>query len=284
MRKAVTRSVMLGAGVALAAAVFARDSAPVRALRRGADRVPARLRYAAGRAEGLRYRLAGREPDPAAADDVIADRIRSTLGPLEKRLDLPHILVMVDDHVARLDGEVASRADAAAIEQAVLATSGVREVDSHLHVGLASGTTRPSTGREQAAHAPSLAMHRLLEAARDGGASEHDARACVQAVLATLAERIPEGERRQLLGHLPADVVALVGEPAVHAGAAPHPRTTADLVAAVAASDGVDPQHAGAITEALVGRLRELVPEEAADVAAVLPEELRRFWSSAVPG
>jgi uncharacterized protein (DUF2267 family) len=55
------------------------------------------------------------------------------------------------------------------------------------------------------------------------------------------------------------------------------------LVVAVACA-GVDAEHADAIAESVLGQLRELVPEEVVDVAAVLPDDLRRFWLSAVPG
>ena len=105
------------------------------------------LRYLSGRLEGLSYTLEGRHPDPDVLDNVLADRIRSELGGLEKRRDLPHIHVMVEDHVALLHGEVATREDADAIESAVSSVSGVKGVKSRLHVGLLDGDTRPSEGR-----------------------------------------------------------------------------------------------------------------------------------------
>ncbi|HET9076721.1 MAG TPA: BON domain-containing protein [Acidimicrobiales bacterium] len=104
------------------------------------------LRYAAGRLDGLSYRLAGRHPDPNVTDDILADRIRSELGGLEKRLDLPHVHVMVEKHVALLHGDVPSAEDAEAVERAVSQVAGVRGVKSHLHVGLIDGDTRPSEG------------------------------------------------------------------------------------------------------------------------------------------
>src|ERR1019366_3477832 len=67
---------------------------------RGSDAAGRRLRYMGGRGRGASYRLRGRHPDPEVIDNVLADRIRSSIGALEKRLDLPHIHVMVDDHVA----------------------------------------------------------------------------------------------------------------------------------------------------------------------------------------
>lgn len=105
-----------------------------------------RLRYTAGRLRGATYRLGGRHPDPDVDDRVLADRIRSELGGLEKRRDLPHVHVMVEKHVALLHGDVPTRADADAVEKAVGATSGVTAVKSHLHIGLLKGDTRPSQG------------------------------------------------------------------------------------------------------------------------------------------
>ena len=102
--------------------------------------------YAVASAPGILYRLAGRKPDPDVADDVLADRIRSSLGPLEKRLDVPRVHVMVEDHVALLHGDVPDVCDAAAIEHAVMRVSGVDGVESHLHAGLLVGDTRPSEG------------------------------------------------------------------------------------------------------------------------------------------
>ena len=111
------------------------------------DEAGRRLRYLSGRMQGVSYRLAGRHPDPDVTDDILADRIRSELGGLEKQLDLPHIHVMVEKHVALLHGEVATSDDAVAIEKAVASVSGVKGVKSHLHVGLIGGDTRPSEGR-----------------------------------------------------------------------------------------------------------------------------------------
>jgi hypothetical protein len=103
-----------------------------------------------------------RHPDPEVIDNVLADRIRSSIGALEKRLDLPHIHVMVDDHVALLHGEVASDADVDELMEAVAAVSGVVGVESYLHLGLTGGDNRPSAGR--VGQSPSDAMKRLLDA------------------------------------------------------------------------------------------------------------------------
>lgn len=134
-------------------AVLLRPGTPVnRVLCHLIEDAGRRLRYLSGRLDGLSYRLAGRHPDPNVTDDVLADRIRSELGGLEKRRDLPHIHVMVERHVALLHGDVATADDAAAIERAVSCVSGVRGIKSHLHVGLAGGDTRPSEGHHTEGH------------------------------------------------------------------------------------------------------------------------------------
>ena len=78
---------------------------------------------------------AGHTPDPNVSDDILADRIRSSIGPLEKRLDLPHVHVMVEDKVVILHGDVPATADPRSIEHAIMGVSGVRGIESHLHAG-----------------------------------------------------------------------------------------------------------------------------------------------------
>ena len=102
--------------------------------------------YHAGRLEGLRYRMAGGEPHPTATDHVLADRVRSTIGPLEHRLDVPRIHVMARGHDVVLHGDVDSAEHAEVIEAAVRHVAGVHHVESHLAVGLIAGDTRPSEG------------------------------------------------------------------------------------------------------------------------------------------
>ena len=67
----------------------------------------------------LRYQRTYGHPDLDVTADVLADRIRSSLGPLELRLDIPHVHVMVEGKTALLHGDVGTRADAAAIVAAV---------------------------------------------------------------------------------------------------------------------------------------------------------------------
>jgi uncharacterized protein (DUF2267 family) len=277
---AITRRLVqaagLAAGVIGVVAASAPDSAVGRAARRLADRLARDVGYAAASAPGILYRLAGRRPDPNVSDDVLVDRIRSSLGPLEKRLDVPRVHVMVDDHVAIVHGEVLDERDACAIEHAIMRISGVAGVESHLHAGLVSGDTRPSQGAA-VPQPPSEALRSLLDAARDAGAGAYS-RAAVHAVLCGFADRIPEDERDQVFAHLPADVRALAGPVRRHGERPPRLRTLSQLVAAVTAEGGVEPRHADEITRVVVAALRGLVRNEARDVTAVLPGELRELW------
>jgi hypothetical protein len=102
-----------------------------------------------GRFRGLLYRLFGRQPDPDVDDLTLADRVRSALGPVEKRLDLPHVHVLVENHVVLLHGDVQWPHEAATLEEAARRVSGVRAVESHLHTGMLPSDTRPSEGRHR---------------------------------------------------------------------------------------------------------------------------------------
>ena len=146
----ITTTAEMAAGVIGLAAASAPGTAPFRAARRAGARVTRELRSLASRTPGVVYHVARRRPDPDVDDRVLADRIRSALGPLEHDLDVPRVHVMVDDHVALLHGDVPNDAAAIRIERAVLHVSGVRGIESHLHSGLVPGDTRPSEGRAHA--------------------------------------------------------------------------------------------------------------------------------------
>ncbi|HEY8524083.1 MAG TPA: DUF2267 domain-containing protein [Acidimicrobiales bacterium] len=256
-----------------------------RPLDRAATRAERRLRYWRGRVRGLGYRLARRHPDPDVPGTVLADRIRSSLGPLEKRLDIPRIHVTVEataeGPVALLHGTVPSARDARRVERAVHRVSGVRGVESYLHVTPIPAEARPSGGG--ARPAPSPAYERLVEAAYGAGAPADVAPRAVRAVLGFLADRVPGDELDQLASHLPADVRALCTPPARRGAHAGRVRTVRQLVADLApATDPLPPEQAEHVIESILGALRELVPEEAFDVAAVLPAELRDFWLAAM--
>ena len=243
-----------------------------------------RARYLGGRWKGIRYRLAGRRPDPWADDDVLADRVRSELGPLEKQLDVPRVHVQVHDHHASLHGDVPTWEAADRLVTAVLHVSGIHGVESYLHVGLTPSDTRPSEGHLHPAK--SDALQTLVGAAMRGGAPEDRALASVRAVLSAFVDRIPPPERDHVLVHLPADVRPLATPPH-RAGKPPRVRTVPQLVAGVTAQtepgNGPAPGHEALVTESVLATLRGLVPEEADDIAAVLPSELRTFWNAAVP-
>jgi len=227
----------------------------------------------------VRYRLAGRVPEACVTDDALTRRIRSGLGGLEKRLDIPRVHVVVADHFVALHGDVGRLSDAEAVERWVRHTPGVRGVESYLHIGLSPGSTRPSTGRAQWAARPSAALQRLVGAAQDAGAAPDQARHAIRAVLSTFAERLPIDERRHVFAHLPEDVRALAAPPRRHGEGHARLRTGSDLVVA-AAWAGVAAEDAEAITEGVLGCLHQLVPDEVVHVAAVLPNDLRRLWAS----
>jgi len=247
-------------------------------VRSAGDRLARAARHWSGRWAGCRYRLAGRCPDPTVSDDVLADRIRSTVGPLERRLDVPRIHVTVEDHVALLHGDVGTMAEARQLEQAVWAVSGVVAVESYLHVGLLRSDTRPSEGRRD--RPVSEARKRLVAAAVRAGVAEADAPAVVRAVLSRFAERIPPGERRHLFLHLPDDVRSLFDAPRT-LGRPRRIRSLPDLVFVTMVSTPAGDRAAGPkALEAILAELQALVPEETADIAAVLPTELRQFWEA----
>jgi uncharacterized protein (DUF2267 family) len=194
-------------------------------------------------------------------------------------MDLPHIHVMAEDHIALLHGDVATGDQAEQIGGAVAAVSGVEGVESYLHVGLLPSDTRPSQGVHQ--QPPSAAFRQLLGAATGAGIDKQHGPAAVGAILATFFERLPAGEREQVATHLPADVRRLTAAPRRVGAPARQPRTVADLVARVVALDGVTAESAEPVIAAVLATLRALVPEEVADIGAVLPRDLARFWEEA---
>ena len=259
--------------------MFTRGTRARKALARSGDRLARVARYRLGQWSGVSYRLRGRQPDPDVTDNVLADRIRSSIGPLEARLDLPRVHVMVEVHTALLHGDVASVEEAAKIEHAVHAVHavpGVVGVASYLHIGLLPCDTRPSEGARH--HPPSAALHALLSAVTAVGVHVARARSVVSVVLSALAERVPAGELDHLMAHLPDDVRQLMRSPRRIGAPAARTRTVPDLVARVLAVDRVPPKQAEQAAGAVFAALRALVPEEAGDICAVLPEDLRHLW------
>lgn len=262
--------------------LFAPGRRARRALARSGDRLARLGRYRIGQWKGVSYRLRGRRPDADITDNVLADRIRSSIGPLEARLDLPHVHVMVEDHTALLHGDVASEEEAAEIKRVVDAVSGVVGVESYLHIGLLPSDTRPSEGRRR--HPDSKALHALVSAVTVTGVDAARARSVVRVVLSALTERVPAGELDHLLAHLPEDVRQQMRAPRRIGPPAAQPRSLPDLVARVLAVDRVPVERAEQTVGAVFAALRTLVPEEAGDIAAVLPEDLRRTWLTTTVG
>lgn len=146
-RTRISRTLVVGL-VALAALTVAiavlRGDKGRRSFRRFVRRATRQARHQSGRLKGLRYRLAGHHPDPNVEDNVLADRVRSLLGPLEHRLDIPRVHVQAQGHEVLLHGDVSDEEQAREIVDAVGDIPGVHKVQSHLHVGLFAGDSRPS--------------------------------------------------------------------------------------------------------------------------------------------
>ena len=90
------------------------------------------LQRAVNRAKGLAYRATRRHPSTQVDDSVLADRIRSTIGPLEKQLHNPRVNVTVENGIAILHGDIESSEAATQIEEAVRAVAGVHGIRTHL--------------------------------------------------------------------------------------------------------------------------------------------------------
>ena len=222
-----------------------------------------------------RHRPVTPEAAPPVDDRVLADRIRSELGVVEHRLDTPRIHVEVERGVALLHGEVPSDAAAHLLIDRVLAVSGVRDVVSHLHVGLLDGDTRPSAGEG----AGSQAAHRLVDAARSSGAGEVTAALAARRVLASFAATLPARARRRIGSHLPPDVAVWLtsGD-----GVVATTGTTEELYAHVAEAGVMPPAHVPWVVDGVLAELASLVPGDIDDVASALPVELGHLWSDAV--
>ncbi len=257
-----------------------REGGPARRwMHRASRRAGRHFRDACGRVQGELYRRADQRPDPTVSDAVLADRVRSQLGPLVKTLDLPHLHVMVEEHLVVLHGAASSPAEREQIEHAALSVSGVRGTESYLRIGLAPGDTRPSTGRRAHDAERSTAHKVLIDAVACAGVDDDAVVPVLRAVLATFAERLPVGERGHVATHLPPDVKALFVVPR-RRGCATAPRHADALVRSIVARSGRDLtlDEATEVARAVLQALRSLVPEEAVDVAAVLPKDLRDLW------
>jgi hypothetical protein len=90
------------------------------------------LHRVVNRVKGLTYRVVRRHPSTSVDDSVLADRIRSTIGPLEKQLHSSRVNVTVENGIAVLHGDIDSTEDATRIEDAVRGVAGVQGIRSHL--------------------------------------------------------------------------------------------------------------------------------------------------------
>ena len=273
--------VTLGVGLTVLAILVPTRTGRVRPVTRaGRRRVQRRLHGIPGRIRGLDYKLHRRHPDENVSDLVLADRIRSSLGRVQKELDLPHIHVMVNDRVVKLHGDVVSQHQTERLITEIEHMAGVQGVESFLHVGLLSSDTKPSTGRAQPPP-PSAAYKQLAAAAVLAGAPPEPA-SVLRAVLGTFCEQIPLDEREHVLGHLPGDVRRLAERPQRRGKELDRIRRASDLYHAVAeAHRPVNARAAEAVTLAVLAELARLVPEERRDIEATLPDELRQLWSRA---
>lgn len=278
-RRTTTIVLITAGGVAACVATAASERrSSTRKPRRGARRWE---RPTAGRLKGwaqrMDYLLNDGHPDANVPDLVLADRIRSTIGPLEKQLDLPHIHVMVNDRTALLHGDVATIGEAARLEDAVGRVAGVSGVESFLHIGLLASDTRPSEGRS-GVQPLSDALSALLKVATRAGGGRAPA-ALVRAVLSIFLEAVPVDERRHVLSHLPDDVCRLADPPRRFGLELQPIGRASDLFDAIAAAGpDLDLDDTEDATIAVLSELARLIPEEADDMAATLPHELRDLW------
>lgn len=275
------RVVELGTGVLAVAGVgvlLTRSRQQLRRrARRGLARVTRILRYHRGKLHGVWYRGTRGAPCAEVSDETLAERIRATLGLVTRQLDVPRVHVEVQQGNTTLTGRVGRHEDVVVIRDAVRGVPGVRGITCLIRPGLEPGDTRPSEGR--AAARPSKALTRLVRATVAAGVPEPAALEALEAVLDTFIRRLPEGERAHLLAHLPQDVRRLVHPPWPRAGT--RVRSLEGFVTAIDAAADLHGADALATTSAVLTTVRALVPEEAADITANLPAQLRVLWTDA---
>lgn len=136
-----TRRVLAAVSLCIAVASVVRMAA--RGEPNGFRRVRGRINGYIGRRRGALIT----ERRAIEVDEVVlADRVRSDIGPLLKELDIPRVHVMAEGDRVLLHGEVDSEDSRQQVEAAVHQTVGVGRVGSYLRVGLLAGDSRPSSG------------------------------------------------------------------------------------------------------------------------------------------
>jgi uncharacterized protein (DUF2267 family) len=274
------RRALLAAGSILAGiAVVGVHPRVRRTLRRSGQRVRRRISYLRGRVRGLRYRMLARGPTPDVDDDVLEQRVRSTLGSLRRRYDLPPIEVSaVMDGSVVLDGYAPDLEQVRELEASLSEIPGVEMVISRIQVD--DAVLRPSQRRDPAA---SPLRRELLAAVRqlDVGDEEQVER-LVAATLVALFSLLPDDPARHLRSHVPADVQMLIAPP-IPIASDRKPRTTYELVDEVSQLCGRSAGTSRQAIAAVFATLREMVPEEMDDVQAVLPAAIKPLWRGARP-
>lgn len=209
-------------------------------------------------------------------DGVLADRVRSELGPVLKRLDQPRVHVLASQGVVTLHGDVTDAPAKVAIEAAARHVVGVTSLHSHLSIGLQAGEMTPSAGH---LHERSPLLRQLEHAARSCGyLTDTEGRYVLRAVLGVFSARLPDPQRRRFLDHLPDDVRRLA-LPAhwltadVRTIASEH-----DLAQTAAVAMHADRSHADRLLHHVLPVVRDHAPEDAETIAESLSPELRAMW------
>jgi CBS domain-containing membrane protein len=210
-------------------------------------------------------------------DGILADRVRSTIGPLLKRLDQPRVHIMATQGAVTLHGDVSDVQAKSVIESSVRRVPGVTGVTSHLQVGLQPGESTPSAGH-RAERSPLLrALERVVR--ESGYLSSAEARYILRGLLSVFTARLPEPQRHRFLQHLPGDVRRLATSAHWLTSDIRTVTTEHDLAQTAAVAMLTDRMHADQLLRRVLPVLREHAPTDADTIAAALPSELRSVWS-----
>jgi uncharacterized protein (DUF2267 family) len=186
--------------------------------------------------------------------------------------------VAIEGGAATLRGWVATQRDAHRIARAARRVAGVQRVTSQLS---AHPRTSENASTAQGVPEDSPLWRRLHEALLVAGIEPNRTTRFLRVTLGELAIELPQHPLQHLESHFPADVRELVSTPIRRKRE--KSRTAEQLVHRVAADADVPGPAAHAGLLAVMATLQEAVPEEAKDVAAVLPQDIRVMWESAPP-